>query len=96
MFLDDCRVRGDLSSPCPADPACASYPPIELPSVLAEMCTVRATALRPETLHLRAHPKTWRDRFAHPFGQRFELGDPDFDEHWSIETDNEPVAKRLL
>jgi hypothetical protein len=62
----------------------------------AEMCTLRSNALRPVQLHLQVEPKSWSDWIAARLGGGFETSDEAFDEHWHVETDNEPVAKHLL
>jgi hypothetical protein len=71
---------------------------IELSRAIAEMCSLRATALRPKPLHAQVRPRSWRDWFAARFGGRAATADHDFDEHWSLETDpqEEALASRLL
>jgi hypothetical protein len=69
---------------------------VALSETMAEMCTVRSLALRPERMNLRAEPKTWSDRILDRLSGGFETADPTFDERWEVETDNEPVARRLL
>lgn len=62
----------------------------------AELCMLRASALQPTQLHVQVEPRSWTDWIAARLGSHFETADRAFDEHWHVETDDEPVAKRLL
>jgi hypothetical protein len=65
-------------------------------SDIAEMCTVRSSALQPIRLQLKVEPKSWTDWLSARLGERFETADRAFDEHWHVAADDEPVARRLL
>jgi hypothetical protein len=69
---------------------------IRFSTTTAETCTVRADALQPIELELKVEPKSWTDWISARLGMSFETRDRAFDEHWHVETDDAPVAQRLL